>query len=80
MTIQVYETDNYLSKLLIYVNKGDEVVITQNGKPVARLIPAEQKTKNKCLVVQKGKSLSCQILTIHFQKIFCNPLNHESNT
>lgn len=47
MTIQVYEADNYLSKLLIYVNKGEEVVITQNGKPVARLIPAEKKTKKR---------------------------------
>jgi prevent-host-death family protein len=31
------------SSLLEWVKRGEEVVITQDGKPVARLVPAEPK-------------------------------------
>ena len=36
-----FEAKNHLSALLDIVEKGEEVMITRNGKPVARLVPAE---------------------------------------
>jgi prevent-host-death family protein len=36
-----FEAKNKLGALLDLVEKGEEVVITRRGKPVARLVPAE---------------------------------------
>lgn len=38
--IGAFEAKNKLSALLDQVEKGDEVVITRRGRPVARLVPA----------------------------------------
>lgn len=37
-TASVYEAKTHLSRLLAAVEAGEEVVITRNGRPVARLI------------------------------------------
>lgn len=45
--VSVYDAKTHLSRLLDAVESGDEVVITRNGKPVARLVgmatPAPQR-------------------------------------
>jgi prevent-host-death family protein len=38
----LYDAKTHLSALLSDVEAGDEVVITRHGKPVARLVAAEQ--------------------------------------
>jgi prevent-host-death family protein len=38
--IGAFEAKNKLSSLLDQVERGEEVVITRRGKPVAKLIPA----------------------------------------
>ena len=38
--IGAYEAKTHLSDLLDRVERGEELVITRHGKPVARLIPA----------------------------------------
>ena len=38
--IGAFEAKNKLGTLLDWVERGEEVVITRRGKPVARLIPA----------------------------------------
>ena len=40
--VGAFEAKTHLSSLLEKVRHGAEVVITKRGKPVARLIPAEQ--------------------------------------
>ena len=40
--IGAFEAKNTLGALLDRVEKGEEVVITRRGKPVARLVPAEK--------------------------------------
>ncbi|MDP2310856.1 MAG: type II toxin-antitoxin system prevent-host-death family antitoxin [Pseudomonadota bacterium] len=37
--VSVYDAKTHLSRLLDAVEAGEEVVITRNGKPVARLVP-----------------------------------------
>lgn len=39
-TVSVYDAKTHLSRLLDAVEAGEEVVITRNGKPVARLVRA----------------------------------------
>jgi prevent-host-death family protein len=43
MEIGAFEAKNTLGSLLDRVERGEEVVITRRGKPVARLVPAEPK-------------------------------------
>ena len=38
-TVNVHDAKTNLSKLLAEVERGGEVVIARNGKPVARLVP-----------------------------------------
>lgn len=41
MQVGTFEAKNRLSSLLDRVVAGEEVTITRNGKPVARLVPVE---------------------------------------
>ena len=42
-TIDIFEAGTHLSSLVDEVEKGREIVITRNGKPVACLVPAARK-------------------------------------
>jgi len=46
-TINIEKIEKQLSDLLAIVSDGDEVVISQNGKPLARLEPITAKKKKK---------------------------------
>lgn len=39
-TVTIEEAKNTLSELIHHLNPGEEVVITENDQPVARLVPA----------------------------------------
>jgi prevent-host-death family protein len=41
-TVGAFEAKTHLSSLLERVERGEEVVITRHGKPIARLVPAEK--------------------------------------
>jgi len=45
MEVGAYEAKTKFSELLDKVEAGEQVVITRNGKPVARLVPAEKKRR-----------------------------------
>lgn len=40
--VNVHEAKTHLSKLLDRVEKGEEILLARNGKPVAKLIPASK--------------------------------------
>jgi prevent-host-death family protein len=42
MEVNVYAAKTQLSRLIDRANAGEEVVITRHGRPVARLVPADQ--------------------------------------
>ena len=44
--VNVHEAKTHLSKLLAEVEKGREIVLARDGKPVAKLIPFREK-KNR---------------------------------
>lgn len=39
--VNVHEAKTHLSRLLERVERGEEVVIARNGKPIARVVPFE---------------------------------------
>lgn len=43
-TVGTFEAKTHLSELLDRVANGDEITITRNGKPIARLVPVEANT------------------------------------
>ena len=45
ITIGAFEAKTHLSGLLEKVRRGEEVLITKRGKPVARLVPPESAEK-----------------------------------
>ena len=58
ITIGAFEAKTHLSSLLDRVAAGEEVVITKHGKPVVRLIAAQQVDRARVAqAVEKLKSL-----------------------
>jgi prevent-host-death family protein len=53
--INVYAAKTQLSRLLDRAARGEEVVITRNGRPVARLVPAAPARGPRRLGTLKGK-------------------------
>jgi prevent-host-death family protein len=47
MEVNVYAAKTQLSRLIDRAAAGEEVVITRHGRPVARLVPAEQRQPRK---------------------------------
>lgn len=53
-----FEAKTHLSALLERVERGEEIVITRRGKPVARLVPAEKaEGRDLASVVESIKAL-----------------------
>ena len=46
-TVNFYEADDHLSRLLAQVDAGEEVIIARSGKPVARLVRYKKRGKRK---------------------------------
>jgi prevent-host-death family protein len=44
MQVNVHEAKSQLSRLLELVEEGETVIIARHGRPVAELVPAQQKT------------------------------------
>jgi prevent-host-death family protein len=40
--VNVYDAKSHLSQLLARVEAGEEIIIARNGRPVARLVPAQR--------------------------------------
>jgi prevent-host-death family protein len=46
-SVNIHEAKTNLSRLLEEVSQGSEITIAKAGKPVARLVPLEQRAKSK---------------------------------
>ncbi len=55
--VNVYEAKTSLSKLLTEVEAGEEIVISRNGRPIARLTPIQQRTEPRALGDLAGQIL-----------------------
>ncbi len=55
MNVSVYDAKTNLSRLLDRAAGGEEIVITRNGRPVAKLVPAVPARKPRKLGSLKGR-------------------------
>ena len=55
MEFNVHEAKTHFSKLLAKVEAGEEVVIARAGKPVAKLVPIQEKRAPRQLGTAKGQ-------------------------
>jgi prevent-host-death family protein len=54
-TVNVHEAKTHLSRLLVRVAAGEEVVISRSGKPVARLVSIESRPPIRKPGIDRGK-------------------------
>jgi prevent-host-death family protein len=47
--VNIHEAKTHLSRLLIQVVAGEEIVISRAGKPVARLVPYQKPVRKRVL-------------------------------
>lgn len=53
--VNVHEAKTYFSRLLARVQKGEEIIISKAGKPVARLVPINEKPTKRIAGSAKGR-------------------------
>ena len=46
-TVNVHQAKTHLSRLLADVAKGEEVIIAKAGHPIARLVPFEERVRQR---------------------------------
>ena len=54
-TIRIDQAETHLSELIARANAGEEIVIVQNGSPVARLVPIPAAKPKRRFGAMKGK-------------------------
>ena len=52
--VNIHEAKTHLSRLLIRVSAGEEIIIAKAGKPLARLLPWRESEKNRVPGLDKG--------------------------
>ncbi len=55
VTVNIHDAKTHFSRLLSKVAEGEEVIIAKAGRPIARLVAIEQKTKRRFPGSAKGK-------------------------
>jgi prevent-host-death family protein len=55
MEVNIHEAKTHLSRLLERVALGEEVIIAKAGKPVAKLVPLNGRSKKRLLGSAKGE-------------------------
>jgi prevent-host-death family protein len=55
MTINIHEAKTHLSRLLVRVELGEEIILARAGKPVARLAPLARKSGKRRLGCAAGE-------------------------
>jgi prevent-host-death family protein len=56
LTINTHEAKTQLSRLLVRVSNGEEIIIAKSGEPVAKLVPIKRNTGKRKSGVDKGKA------------------------
>jgi prevent-host-death family protein len=55
MAINIYEAKTQLSKLIARVEEGEEITISRNGRPAARLVPVGRRSAPRVPGALKGQ-------------------------
>lgn len=52
-TVNIHEAKTHLSRLLVRVERGEEIVIARGGRPIARLLPFQPPGRARVLGVDR---------------------------
>ena len=55
MNVSVHEAKTHLSRLLVRVEAGEDVVISRGGTPIARLVPIASVRRRPLIGALKGR-------------------------
>ncbi len=55
MEVKIHQAKTQLSRLLVRVNAGEEIVIAKAGKPIARLVPFSRPSRNRIGGQDRGR-------------------------
>ncbi len=55
MEVTIHQARTQLSRLLIRVNAGEEIVITKAGNPIARLVPFSTPSRDRISGKDRGR-------------------------
>jgi prevent-host-death family protein len=55
MEVKIHQAKTHLSRLLVRVAAGEEVVIAKAGKPIARLVPFNRPSRDRIAGQDKGR-------------------------
>lgn len=53
-TVNIHQAKTHLSRLLRRVAAGEEIIIAKAGRPLARLVPLEERREDRRLGTEKG--------------------------
>jgi len=56
-TVNVRDAKTNLSRLLVRVARGEEIVIVRSGKPIARLVPAVPAAGPRAVGIDRGRAV-----------------------
>jgi len=56
LTVNTHEAKTHLSRLLVRVANGEEIIIAKSGKAIARLVPINQQIKKRIAGMDAGKA------------------------
>ena len=56
LTVNTHEAKTQLSSLLAKVSHGEEIIIVESGKPIARLVLIKQNINKRKPGIDKGKA------------------------
>ena len=74
MTVNVHEAKTQLSKLLLRISMGEEVVIAKAGMPVARLVPFAAKPMRRVAGSAQGQVWMAPDYNVHEAETQRSPL------
>jgi len=53
--VNIHEAKTHLSRLLVQAGEGEEIIIAKAGKPIARLVPIEERVLRRQPGSAKGQ-------------------------
>ena len=78
MEVGTYEAKTRLPELLRAVERGETVIITRHGKPVAKLAPVEDRKREEALqAIERIKALRSRLPKVPLEEILAS--RHEGH-
>lgn len=68
-TVSAYEAKTHLPRLIRLVERGETVIITRHGRPVARLAPIEDRRAEVAEIIERMKRLRRRLPKVSIEEL-----------